>query len=128
MYRLGVSTDFSAAHCLKGYQGSCEELHGHNYRVEAILETASLDTVGLGLDFREMKRLLGVVVGQLDHRLLNELDLFRENNPSTERVARAVFEGLAALLEKSSVRLVETRVWETPDAWAAWRSEGEAGS
>jgi 6-pyruvoyltetrahydropterin/6-carboxytetrahydropterin synthase len=121
MYRLGVTARFASAHFLRGYRGSCESMHGHNYRVEARVEAAALDIVGLGLDFRELKRLLGEVVAGLDHRLLNDLPAFAERNPSSELIARHIYEELAAKLPAgSNAKLVEVRVWETDDAWASW--------
>ncbi len=119
MYRLGVTARFASAHFLRGYRGSCEAMHGHNYRVEARVEAASLDEVGLGIDFRELKRLLGEVVAGLDHRLLNDLPAFAEQNPSSELIARHVYQELAPKLPPDA-RLVEVRVWETDDTWASW--------
>jgi 6-pyruvoyltetrahydropterin/6-carboxytetrahydropterin synthase len=120
-YRLGVSAEFSAAHFLRGYQGSCEAVHGHNYRVEVVAEARELDGVGLGLDFRALKKELHAVIDPLDHRLLNDLPAFRENNPSSELIARHIFEQLAPRLEGGPARLEEVKLWETADAWASCR-------
>jgi 6-pyruvoyltetrahydropterin/6-carboxytetrahydropterin synthase len=121
MYRIGVRTEFSAAHFLAGYRGSCEAIHGHNYRVEAVVRVEQVDEIGLGLDFRELKRHLGEVTGELDHKLLNEVPAFRERNPSSENIARHIFERLSLRLGPGPARLAEVKVWETDDAWAAYR-------
>jgi 6-pyruvoyltetrahydropterin/6-carboxytetrahydropterin synthase len=125
VYRIGVTAEFSSAHFLDGYGGQCETMHGHNYRVEAVVEAAGLDGTGLGIDFRRLKEILGRVLEALDHRLLNELPPFKGTNPSSENIARHVGESLSAALAATGapVRLAELRVWETDSAWAAWRPE-----
>ncbi len=120
MYEVRVESRFSAAHALRGYEGNCERLHGHNWRVEVRLATERLDEQGLAIDFRQAKALLEEVLEGLDHRFLNELEPFRDENPSTERLAQYILEALSARLP-GGVRLTEVTAWETPGCAATYR-------
>lgn len=120
MYEVRVESRFSAAHALRGYGGNCERLHGHNWNVEVRLAAEGLDEQGLAIDFRQAKALLEEVLEGLDHRFLNELEPFRDENPSTERLARHIFEALSARLP-GRVRLTEVTAWETPGCAATYR-------
>lgn len=111
MFKAKVIDTFSAAHRLYGYQGDCERLHGHNYRVEAVVASRRLDSMGIVMDFRELKGLLKQVISDLDHRFLNEVEPFVDENPSAENIARFIFTNLSPLIEKP-VELVEVVVWE----------------
>ena len=120
MYELRVESSFAAAHSLRGYGGNCERLHGHNWKVEVRLAADRLNPVGLAVDFRQVKELLKGVLATLDHEHLNDLEPFRKENPSTERLAQYIFEGLAATLP-AGVRLTEVTAWESPDCAATYR-------
>lgn len=111
MFRAKVLGSFSAAHSLREYQGDCERLHGHNYRVEVSVESADLDAMGLVMDFRELKGLLKDALDRLDHHYLNELDAFSAMNPSAENIARYIFDTLRDTV-KQPVVLKEVTVWE----------------
>lgn len=114
MYELHVEGRFAAAHLLRDYPGKCERLHGHNWRVQVVLQGESTNHLGMLMDFKDAKALLGQVVGQFDHRYLNELPHFKQLNPTTENVARIICRELARRLpEDVSVRSV-----------TAWESEG----
>ncbi|HSV56419.1 MAG TPA: 6-carboxytetrahydropterin synthase QueD [Magnetospirillaceae bacterium] len=106
MYTVRVEADFSAAHCLSGYPGRCENLHGHNYRVRACVRGVDLDESGMLMDFGVLKSALRKVCGGLDHRLLNEEPAFR-GSPSAERIARYIFEALASELPGAPLAAVE---------------------
>jgi len=120
MYELRVESGFAAAHSLRGYQGNCEQLHGHNWKVEVRLAVEGLDELGLAMDFREVKKLLKEVLEGLDHTHLNELQPFRSENPSTERLASYIFQELAARLP-AEVTLTEVTAWESPGSAATYR-------
>jgi 6-pyruvoyltetrahydropterin/6-carboxytetrahydropterin synthase len=120
MYELRVQSHFSAAHALRQYSGDCEQLHGHNWTVEVRLTAPELDRLGLAMDFREAKALLGEVLGALDHRFLNDLDPFRVDNPSTERIAHYIYDALVPRLP-AGVALAEVTAWETPGCGATYR-------
>ncbi|HQI00008.1 MAG TPA: 6-carboxytetrahydropterin synthase QueD [Deltaproteobacteria bacterium] len=111
MFKAKVVDSFSAAHRLREYQGDCERLHGHNYRIEVVVSSPSLDEQGIVMDFRELKKLLKGVLHELDHQYLNDLAPFNERNPSAENIAKHLFETLSPLI-KEPVRLFEVTVWE----------------
>ena len=113
MYELIVESEFSAAHRLRGYHGGCEQLHGHNWRVELIVATETLNDIGMALDFREAKRILREAIEQFDHAYLNELPGFQEQNPTTENVSRIVFEECSRRMPEG-LRVQSVTVWESP--------------
>ncbi|MEA2101966.1 MAG: 6-carboxytetrahydropterin synthase QueD [Thermodesulfobacteriota bacterium] len=111
MYKAKVIDSFSAAHRLVGYKGNCERLHGHNYRVEIIVGSQTLDKMGIVMDFRRLKSLLKKTLDEMDHRFLNDLDAFSEQNPSAENIARHIYHTIAEQID-APVRLEEVIVWE----------------
>ncbi len=115
-YEIHVKADFSAAHCLRGYEGNCERVHGHNWTVEVFVRCPRLNEIGIGIDFRDVKKSLGHVVEKLDHRHLNDLSVFRELNPTSENVARFIYRELGALLNSGAVKVSKVKVSETPGA------------
>ncbi len=121
-YELLVEAEFAAAHRLRDYHGNCERLHGHNWRVQAVLRGRKLDRLGMLLDFREARRLLAEAVGPLDHQCLNDLGAFREMNPTTENIARTVFDALAARLPKG-VAVARVTAWESEGCGASYTAE-----
>ncbi|MFQ5330346.1 MAG: 6-carboxytetrahydropterin synthase QueD, partial [Thermodesulfobacteriota bacterium] len=94
MYELKVVSEFASAHKLRGYDGECEKLHGHNWRVEAVVTVDLLDPVGLAVDFKDLKKLLNGILDGLDHCYLNELEPFQSENPSSENLARFIYREL----------------------------------
>ncbi len=122
-YALTVRSSFSAAHRLPEYEGNCERLHGHNWRVEITVESGRLDSRGIALDFREMKTALGDVLARMDHRCLNEVPPFDVRNPSSENIARYIFDEMERKV-RTPVRLSRVTVWESEDAWAEYSRPG----
>lgn len=94
MYRIFVKSNFSSAHKLAGYEGNCERIHGHNWSVQAEIMTNMLDAAGIGYDFRKFKKQLNAILEPLDHRLLNEIPPFDRINPSSENLAKYIFDSL----------------------------------
>jgi 6-pyruvoyltetrahydropterin/6-carboxytetrahydropterin synthase len=111
MFRAKVVQSFSAAHSLRGYQGDCERLHGHNYKVELAVDAPGLDETGIVIDFRDLKGLLKGVLDTLDHAYLNDLEPFRSVNPSAENIARHIYEALSGSMP-GEARISEVTVWE----------------
>ena len=112
-YVLQTHVTFAAAHQLHGYDGDCARLHGHNYRVEVEVTATRLDEVGLGMDFREIRRAAGEVADALDHRHLNEIPPFDRENPSAENLAKYFFDRVGELLNRPHARVSAVTVWET---------------
>lgn len=121
MYRLTIHTHFAAAHNLMHYQGECENLHGHNWKVEVTVAAQQLDKAGLGIDFKILKGKTRTLLEQLDHKYLNELTPFREISPSSENIARYLFERLGELLNNDQITVEQVNVWESEYACASYR-------
>lgn len=120
MYELKVITHFSAAHQLKDFEGACEDLHGHNWKVELYVTSNGLDEAGVVIDFRSLKKHVNTVLGTLDHKFLNDLAPFKNQNPSSENIARYVAEQLALLLEGQDVKVSRVTAWESESACATY--------
>jgi 6-pyruvoyltetrahydropterin/6-carboxytetrahydropterin synthase len=120
MYEVTVMRSFSAAHSLRGYRGKCEALHGHNWRVEVSAAAAELDELGMVIDFKVLKEALSAVLAQLDHGYLNEIPPFDRLNPSSENLARHIYEETAKQLSQTRVQLVRVRVWESDNAYSTY--------
>ncbi len=104
MYEVRVEADFSAAHFLRDYNGKCENLHGHNYKVFAHVRGKNLNEGGMLLDFSKLKSALKKVCAALDHTNLNDIEFFGQN-PSAERIAFFVHEKLSAELRAQGISL-----------------------
>ena len=124
MYRIHVRDHFDSAHYLRGYQGKCETLHGHRWEVIVALETTQLDEIDLGYDFTQLKRILREqVLSRLDHHCINEVPPFDQLNPSTENLARVIYEWLGNSLGEAPVDLAYIEVYESPDSWVRYIPE-----
>ncbi|MCS6954219.1 MAG: 6-carboxytetrahydropterin synthase QueD [Bryobacterales bacterium] len=125
MFEISVEESFAAAHALRGYRGKCENLHGHNYKVQVTLQGEALDRTGLLVDFAEVKKILHDIIERLDHRNLNEIAPFDRVNPSAENIARYFYEELSRRLAETArevpVRVACVRIWETETATASYR-------
>ncbi len=98
MFKISVTTKFAAAHKLRGYGGPCENLHGHNWLIKATVGTDRLDDIGMAYDFKKLKSHLNEIIERLDHQFLNEVKPFDEINPTSENVAKYIFESLVKKL------------------------------
>ena len=122
MYILEIEDDFAAAHRLRGYHGKCENLHGHNWRVRVGVRGAELPESGMLIDFGELKKIVKEVLATLDHRFLNETGPFVADNPTSERIARYIYEEVAARLP-AGVRMHQVVAWESEKARATYRED-----
>jgi 6-pyruvoyltetrahydropterin/6-carboxytetrahydropterin synthase len=122
MFEVTVEDTFAAGHALRNYKGKCENVHGHNYRVEVTLAGAELDANGLLVDFVELKRVMSEVLETMDHRFLNDVPPFDKLNPSAENMARYIYEQVRDKLgARAAVRLAQVKLWETDTASAVYR-------
>lgn len=117
MFEIMVEETFDAAHCLRGYQGSCENLHGHTYKVQCVLRKAELDNLGISFDFRQVKRAIRDIASELDHEYLNELSAFQTKNPTAENLAVFIH---GRLTEDIGPYVVRVTVWETASSAATY--------
>lgn len=120
MYQLKIHTYFASAHNLRNYQGECENLHGHNWKVEVAVEAGSLDRAGLGIDFKVLKTETNNLLKTLDHKYLNELQPFLDISPSSENIARYLYQELSLRLNDGNIRVKCVTVWESDFACASY--------
>jgi len=120
MYEITVKKTFSAAHTLM-IGGKSETLHGHNFTVEVTLSSDRLDDEGLVLDFRILKGWTEEILKELDHRFLNELSFFKGINPTSENIARFIYERIAEKIQSQSYSLQKVAVGESESAKAVYR-------
>lgn len=123
MYRLTIQTSFAAAHNLLQYQGDCENLHGHNWKVDVTVAARDLDKSGLGIDFKILKAETRRLLENLDHKYLNDLPMFKGVSPSSENIARYLFEELGQTLNNANVTVTLVNVWESDFACASYSLE-----
>ena len=123
MFQVSVEETFSSGHALRGYKGKCENVHGHNYRVQVRLEGAQLNEIGLLVDFTDLKRVLRGIIAGLDHQFLNDLDAFKTVNPSAENMAKYFYHEMVQQLTNlpAGAEITEVTVWETDTASAQFR-------
>ncbi|MDD5115660.1 MAG: 6-carboxytetrahydropterin synthase QueD [Candidatus Omnitrophica bacterium] len=124
MYSLKVDGGFSSAHNLRGYKGKCEDLHGHNWRVEICISSKKLDNIGMVLDFKYLKMKLNAFLEKLDHKYLNKLNYFKKVNPTSENIARYIYDQL-----KPGIPLLSSvTVWENSTSSATYVPDAEEGA
>jgi 6-pyruvoyltetrahydropterin/6-carboxytetrahydropterin synthase len=122
MFEVMIERNFSSAHQLRGYKGKCENLHGHNYKIEIYARGRELDNIGLLVDFGELKMAADEVTQYLDHRNINELPPFDEElNPSAENLARYILERVASRVTDDRVEVYKVRCFETPTSVATYQ-------
>ncbi|MDD4872623.1 MAG: 6-carboxytetrahydropterin synthase QueD [Kiritimatiellae bacterium] len=122
VYELSVKMHFSAAHHLEGYNGKCAEQHGHNWEVEVFVTGNKLNNMGILIDFRLLKEMIREVLGGLDHADLNLLDPFRNTNPTSENIARFVFDELSVKMKNTGCEVSRVLIRETPETSASYTS------
>jgi len=122
MFEVTIEETFAAGHALRNYRGKCENVHGHNYRCQVTLEGAELDSIGLLVDFVELKKVVHGVLDRMDHQWLNEFPPFDVLNPSAENMAKYIYDEVSAgLKSRDGVRVGAIRLWETDTASATYR-------
>ena len=112
MYEICRERVFSASHQLREYQGRCERLHGHNWRVRVHVMSPVLNSGGMVIDFHELDAMMAKALAPLEHQHLNDISPFDVQNPSAENIARMVYESVAAELAGSNVRIRCCDIWE----------------
>ncbi len=116
MYEIKVKANFAAAHNLRNYKGKCENLHGHNWNIEAVFAFGSLDKDGMAIDFKDAKSLVASVIEKLDHAYLNDPGVIGGINPTSENISKFIFD--AVKLKNKNVKSVS--VWENENSCATY--------
>jgi 6-pyruvoyltetrahydropterin/6-carboxytetrahydropterin synthase len=121
MFELKIVTRFAAAHQLKMVSQKCENLHGHNWKVEVRVAGEKLNSAGVLVDFGELKKHVAEIITELDHRFLNETEFFNNNTPpSSENIAFYIAKGLEKKLNGADARVTRVSAWESDDACATY--------
>ena len=123
MYELVIKSQFAAAHNLRNYGGKCESLHGHNWLVEVFIRADALGPGGMVLDFGILKKEAEGVLQTLDHKYLNDLPYFEKREPSSENIARYIYEALVEKLRPYHIKPYKVTAWESEGAGASYMGE-----
>ncbi len=118
VFEICVEAQFSAAHSLSGYQGNCAQMHGHNWIIEVFVKCGELNDIGIGIDFRDIRRAIKNIINDLDHSCLNEHPEFKDTNPSSENIARFLYRRLGEKINSANVKVSKVKVSETRSAGA----------
>ena len=116
MYEIKIKEHFSAAHNLKNYKGKCEHLHGHNWNIEAVFSFDSVDKDGMAIDFKDAKSLVSSAIEKLDHSYLNDLAALKGMNPTSENIAKFIFDAVCA----GNNNIKSISVWENDSSCATY--------
>lgn len=110
-----IKTHFSGGHHLREYPGNCERPHGHNWKVKVTVRAAELDHLGMGIDFKQLKNQVNLVIDGLDHNDLNQHPAFQDKNPSSEHISIYIFNELKKVLQSDryTIHAVEVRETDT---------------
>ena len=122
MYTLQVKSSFCGSHFLRNYKGKCENLHGHNWDIDVRVRGKELAKEGYLIDFGDIKRELNEILEEFDHRHLNDLEPFDKINPTSENIARIIFEKLKEKLPQNTT-LKDVTVWETSNQSASYSED-----
>lgn len=120
MYQITIETHFSSAHRLIQYNGECERLHGHNWKVFVSVSSETLDNLGMVMDFKVLKDKTKALISKLDHQYLNEIPPFNEINPTTENISKYLFDELSKVINTESIKVSRVDVWESPTCFASY--------
>ena len=120
MFELDITREFSGAHALRGYNGDCQCLHGHNWIIQVFVQSAELDQIGIAVDFKVLKKELDAILTELDHKYLNELPEFADKNPTSENLARIIYCELSKRLNDGRIKVTRVSVEESPGSRATY--------
>ena len=120
MYELKIITHMACAHQLRDFEGQCEKLHGHNWKIEVHVIGETLEPNGILMDFKKIKVAAKKVIDELDHQFLNDLEWFKEVNPSSENIALYLFGSLGRALNTPKVKVSRVTAWESETACASY--------
>ena len=113
MFEIEIDRSFSAAHQLRGYNGDCCQLHGHNYKLTVSVRSSELDEFGIALDFKKLKAELDALLAEYDHSNLSELADFQAVNPTSENLARTIYRKISEKMNSGTIRVHRVRVGES---------------
>ncbi len=119
MFNVVVKSKFSSAHFLRNYDGKCENLHGHNYVIEVMVSSDKLNNEEMVMDFTILKSFLKEILNKMDHFLINDLDYFKNHNPTSENIACFIYYEIKKKIG-NQINLKKVRIWETDEQYAEY--------
>ncbi|MCP3966817.1 MAG: 6-carboxytetrahydropterin synthase QueD [Lentisphaerae bacterium] len=120
MFEVDICRSFSAAHFLRGYNGDCSNLHGHNWTVQVFVRAEKLDEIGIACDFKKLKRELDVIIEEFDHTNISEHPAFMESNTTSEIISKTIFEKLSEKLNDNNLVVHKVRIGESPGSGSTY--------
>ncbi len=120
MHEVTIETVFSSAHNIRGYKGACENLHGHNWRVQVSVRAKRLDKTGMVIDFKKLKAETKRLIDSLDHKYLNETPPFDKKNATAENIAGFIFKRLSSAVNDTRLKVSKVKVWESDTSLAEY--------
>jgi len=120
MYQITIETHFSSAHRLRNYNGECERLHGHNWKVQISVASDVLSDLGMVMDFKDIKSNVKPLIGKLDHQYLNDIPPFTEINPTTENISKYLFDEFSKLINTDQIKVTKVEIWESTTSSASY--------
>ena len=120
MYEVTIKQSFSAAHMLNEIGDTCEKLHGHNFVVEISICSIVLSEEGILIDFRILKQWADEILKEFDHKYLNDISYFKDTNPSSENIARYIYDRISEKVKKRNLDVSRVTIWESEDARASY--------
>lgn len=120
---MTIKKSFSAAHTLKDIGGKCEELHGHNFTVEVSVSSLVLSKGGILIDFQTLKQWTEDILKELDHKYLNDIPHFKDSHPSSENIAKYIYDRISAKACQHNLSVTHITVWESEDARVSYSGE-----
>ncbi len=121
IYEIYVKDHFAAAHALKGYDGDCSNMHGHNWIVETYIQCTKLNKLGIGVDFMDAKNVIKDVLSKFDHTTLNEVSEFSSINPTSENLSRFLYTELSQRLNTEYITVSKVMVFESPGCGSSYQ-------
>ena len=119
MFEIIIEDTFDSAHCLRGYDGPCENVHGHTYKVQVSFKFRELESSGMAIDFKNAKSVLKLIIDKLDHKMINELESFINTNPTAENIAKYIY----CEIKQELAMVSSVNVWETATSCARYYEE-----
>ena len=120
VYEVTIKQSFSAAHMLNEIGGACEKLHGHNFVVEISICSIVLSEEGILIDFRILKQWADEILKEFDHKYLNDISYFKDTSPSSENIARYIYDRISEKVKKRNLDVSRVTIWESEDARASY--------
>ena len=120
VYEVTIKQSFSAAHMLNEIGDTCEKLHGHNFVVEISVCSIVLSEEGILIDFRILKQWADEILKEFDHKYLNDISYFKDTSPSSENIARYIYDRISEKVKKRNLDVSRVTIWESEDARASY--------